>query len=676
MADAASATPQAAAPARPAVPLAELRHAVPPVGGGSTFTFWQLAPLFVGLVLTVSPHVPRLAWWVICWVALLFGWYAVIVWRGQRLPGKWALMLLGLVGFGGVWFTFRTIFGRDAGVTLLVLLLSLKLLELRNLRDVYVCVFLGYFLALTNFFYSQGIPVAALMLLTVVVISAALVGINAPARRLRDNLRTAGLLLAQAAPVMLLLFLLFPRVQGPLWGLPQDAFAGVTGLSDSMSPGAISQLSQSDSIAFRVKFETSPPPHSQRYWRGPVFWEYDGRTWRGGDMRLRAGFTFEGLGTPLNYEVTLEPHNRNWLFGLDLPAVVPPNSRATPDYQLLSLPPVRSRLRYQLTSYTSYRATTMEDEDRTRALALPRQVNPRARALAAEWRAKHANDEELLREAIIFFRTGQYLYTLEPPLLGRDAVDEFLFDTKQGFCEHFSSAFVFMMRAAGIPARVVTGYQGGELNPVDGFLTVRQADAHAWAEVWLGERGWVRVDPTAASVPLRVESGLQAAVPQNANLPLLMRPGWSWLRNARDNWEALGNKWNQWVLGYNPDRQRDLLSFLGVEQPSWQTLAIAMFWSVGAVVLGIAVWLFARRQRVDRVQRAWLRFGAKLARAGFPRGPSEGPLDYARRLSASRPAQAATVEAIAAMYVELRYGSGADDARVAEFGRMVGRFRA
>lgn len=634
----------------------------------------NLAVLLGGLALAALPHVSHLPLWASATAAILFVWRLAISWRGLPLPSKFLTVTATIAAIAGDILTYRTIFGRDAGVTLLVLLLALKLMELRSQREIYVVTFLSYFLALTNFFYSQTIPTAVLMLFTVYVITAGLIGFNAPTCRPVENLRTAGSLFLQAGPVMLLLFFLFPRVDGPFWGMPQDAFAGVTGLSDSMSPGSISRLSQSDAIAFRVKFDDKAPPRPQLYWRGPVFWEFDGVTWRpGGLPLLQRGVKFDALAAPVDYEITLEPHNRRWMFALDLPGRLPPRTRISIDYVLLSVRPIRTRMRYQLRSYPSYRATAGADpEDIRLALAYPRGFNPRAQRLAREWRRTLGNDEAILLRTIDFLRTGRYGYTLQPPLLGANSVDEFLFDTKEGFCEHFASGFVFLMRAAGVPARIVTGYQGGEMNPVDGYMVVRQADAHAWAEVWLGNRGWVRVDPTAVAIPLRVNAGIAAAAPQSA--PLLMRTRLNWLRKLRDNWDALGNKWNQWVLGYNPDRQREMMSWFGVRSPSWQSLAMVLFWSVGSVIGIIALWLFARYRTADPTQRVWLAFCRKLGRAGVERSKSEGPLAFGARAAARLPARADAVQAIARLYAELRYGKEADKGSVARLRSLVRTF--
>jgi transglutaminase-like putative cysteine protease len=634
--------------------------------------FYPLLVLLAGCLLAAVPHGPRLPWWVTMLAAAMLGWRAWAQWKNEILPRRWLLLLLVIVGLGAVYLTHRTVFGRDAGVTLLVLFLSLKLLETRTHRDAVVVTFLCYFLALTNFFYSQTVATAALMLVTVLVLTTALVAFNGLRRPLRESARVAALLLAQSVPVMVILFFLFPRVTGPLWGLPADAFSGTTGLSDSMTPGNISLLSQSDAIAFRAKFDAAAPDRRRLYWRGPVFWHFDGRTWRAGDVSVSELAEFEPRGQPLFYAVTLEPHERNWLFALDLPAKVPPGAGATGDFQLLARLPVRNRVRYETSSFLDYRAIGgATAHELAAARQIPEDFNPRAVALAQSWRREAVTDERIVARAIEYFRRANLQYTLAPPLLGRDSVDEFLFETKSGFCEHFSSAFVFMMRAAGVPARVVTGYQGGELNPVDGYLVVRQSDAHAWTEVWTAQDGWSRVDPTAVAVPMRVESGLAAAVPGTDPLPLFGRADLTWLRALRFNWEALANYWNQWVVGYNTERQRELLSRLGMPSPSWEKMAMALFWLVGLVVAIFSLWLLRRAHGEDPVTVAWRRFCRKLARRGTGRRPSEGPRSFAARAATEQPHVAADVNQIGDLYVSVRYRRDPDPSLVGLLRRRV-----
>jgi transglutaminase-like putative cysteine protease len=461
-----------------------------------------------------------------------------------------------------------------------------------------------------------------------------------------------------------------------MWGVPTDAFAGTSGLSDSMTPGNISLLSQSDAVAFRAQFPEGAPERKRLYWRGPVFWQFDGRTWRPGEVRLSEFAKFDPLSAPILYTVTLEPHERQWLFALEMAGRVPPGAGATGDFQLLSRRPVTARLRYEMSSFLQYRAMGgSTPAEHAAARELPPGFNPRTVALAQGWRTELGADERILARAVEWFKRAGLEYTLAPPPLGRDSVDEFLFETKSGFCEHFASAFVVMMRAAGVPARIVTGYQGGEINPIDGYMIVRQSDAHAWAEVWIADEGWVRVDPTAAAVPMRVESGLAAAVPAGDPLPFLGRADLSWLRALRFNWEALANYWNQWVVGYNVDRQRELLSRLGMPSPSWEKMAMTLFWLVGLVVAVLSLWMLRRAREQDPVARAWRRFCRKLARHGTERGRAEGPRAFAARASSEQPPVAADVAEISELYVRLRYGPVPDPASIALLRQRVREFK-
>jgi transglutaminase-like putative cysteine protease len=631
----------------------------------------DLAGLLLALALVAGPHALRMPWWLTLLTLGMYGWRAQLALGRAALPSRWLLLAVAALSLAAVFFEYRTLFGRTPGIVLLVLFSGLKLLEMRTHRDGAVVAFLCYFLIMTNLLYTQSIPTAALMCAALLAVTCTLVGFAAPRRALRANLRTAGLLLAHAVPAALALFLLFPRVQGPLWGMPQDAYSGVTGLSDTMSPGNLSQLAQSDAVAFRAEFQGATPEPRQRYWRGPVLWDFDGRTWSMGQNWIERFEAPHGE-SRFAYVVTLELHNRTWLFALETAASLPQRARLTNDGMIVSASPVRSRMRYAVESVADAQIGVRERPGALeRALALPEGGNPRARALAAQWRAGAQDDTEVLLRAVDFFRGAGLAYTLEPPLLGREPIDEFLFDTRAGFCEHFSSAFVYLMRAAGVPARVVTGYQGGEVNTVDRIITVRQSDAHAWAEAYLPGRGWIRVDPTAAAIPGRIESGLARAVRAGEPLPLLMRPQLEWLRSVRHNWEALAHRWNVMVLGYNPERQRDLMSSLGMRDADWRNLTAAMASALGVFTLLLLAWSLRRLARPDPVQRAWQAFCRKLGARGVARAPHEGPRDYAERAARRLPAAAAAIQAIGALYMGARYGRAASREQIVELQRRV-----
>lgn len=636
--------------------------------------------LLLALTMVTAPHVERVPWWITLLVATLFAWRVYIMLNAMRLPRKWLLLLIAAGALGGIYISYGRILGRDSGITLLVIMLALKLLEMATLRDAMILIFICYFLVITNFLYSQSIPIALYMLCAVWIVTATMIGFQYRTHQpgYRYQLRSAGMMLLQATPLMLALFVLFPRIQGPIWGMPQDAYSGMTGLSDEMSPGSVSKLLLSDAIAFRVGFESIIPAINQLYWRGPVLWDFDGYTWTAPRVPYLLPREYQPLGTAIEYTVTVEPHSRRWLFALDLPARVPARSQMTGDFQLLFQTAVNNRIRYDMASHLSYRDNTEPgSRELERALALPPNSNLRSVGLAGKMR-KAAPDERAYITAVLdMFRSQNFYYTTTPPLLRDDPVDEFLFSTRAGFCEHFASSFALLMRAAGIPARIVTGYQGGEINTVGNYLTVRQADAHAWVEVWLRDDGWVRVDPTAAVSPARVEAGVAAAVPQTEALSLL-RGEYAWLRQARMTWDSLANSWNQIVLGYTQDRQRQLMRRVGIDNATWKSLATIMFIVTGAITLVLAGLMLHKLKalRPDPVSAAYARFCERLARGGLARHPSEGPDAFRKRAIAARPELAQPISSISELYIRLRYGEAIHAADALQLQRAVAAFRA
>lgn len=614
---------------------------------------WLLATAAV----TIGPHAFFFPGWLVALVGLLLAWRAWLIRTRAPEPGRWLLFLTIILSIGAIVLEYRTIFGQEPGVALLIVFMPLKLLELRRARDGFVVVMLAYFLLLTHYFDADSILVGAWMLVALVVATASLVQLQAPGGIAVRRLRHAGGLLVQSIPLMLVLFLLFPRINGPLWGLPQNPGAATSGLSDSMSPGSISQLTQSPAIAFRVEFEDAMPERSDLYWRGPVMMDYDGKTWttsRG--LPSDRDNSIQASGRSVRYTLTLEAHQQRWLLALDMPVETPPESQLSPSMALVRRLPVREKLRYGARSAVDFAYGRREHpEIIRRALALPERLNPRTAALAREWR-EGASAEQVVTRALDHFRRESFVYTLNPPLLGQHAIDEFLFSTRRGFCEHYAAAFVVLMRAAGIPARVVAGYQGGEINPIDDSFIVRQSDAHAWTEVWLDGRGWQRVDPTAAIAPSRVEQGLASAVPEGEALPGMVRGGAEWLRAMRYRWEALGFAWDRWVLGYNKERQERLLSALGL-RPDWKVLAGLLAGFSGLALLILLAWTLQRRRVRDPVQRLWLRFCREMSGAGCVRHAWEGPQDFAKRITDCRPSLAQDATLAADAYARLHYGT-------------------
>lgn len=638
--------------------------------------------LLGSLALVTAPHIERLPWWITLLVVTLFAWRAYLALYDLRLPHKWLLMLIAIGALGGIYITYGRILGRDSGVALLIVMLALKLMEMATLRDAMILIFIAYFLVITNFLYSQSIPTTVFMLIAMWAITSTMVGFQFRQRQpgYRYQLRFAGVMLLQSTPLMLVLFVLFPRMQGPLWGMPQDALASATGLSEEMSPGSVSSLLLSDAVAFRVTFESAIPPATQQlYWRGPVMWDFDGYTWTAPRVPYPTPRPFDALDNEVAYSVTVEPHGKRWLFALDLPLRTPARASMTSDFQILFQSPLTNRLRYDMLSTLRYRdRSELPRYEMQRALRLPGDGNPRARAMAADMRKRTVDDRAYINMVLAMFRNDNFSYTTTPPLLRADPVDEFLLSTRAGYCEHYASAFTFLMRAGGVPARVVTGYQGGEFNTFSNYMIVRQADAHAWSEVWLKDSGWTRVDPTAAVSPARVQTGVAAAVPQNEQLPLMLRGEYRWLHGARLTWDLLANSWNQLVLGYTMDNQRQLMQRIGISDATWQTLVIVMMLTTGVVTLALALLLLLsfRRSRPDPVIAAYARFCRRLANRGVTRHPSEGPDAFSKRAAAIRPEIAAAIGSISRLYVHLRYGREAGSDEINELKRAVAVFRA
>jgi transglutaminase-like putative cysteine protease len=649
-------------------------------------TFYWLAATSALVLAPLVPRVPPVLWLLILG---LFAWRYAMLARAWRAPGRALRIGLTALVLVLVYLHYRTLIGRDAGITLLACLLALKFIELKNPRDATVCVFLLYFLMLGSFLYSQSIALAAYLLTAAVVASASLVRITLPDSTLsgRQLLRLAGTLLLKAVPIMLIMYLLFPRIQGTLWGLPHDAYSGLTGISDEMRPGSINQLSLSDEVAFRVNFQGPPPAIKDLYWRVLVLWDSDGQGWSRGVPGQWPAYSFQTKDRPVTYEISFEPSNKPWLPALDLPGAAPDELRLRAGYVMDRSQPVRERLRYELTSYLRYNTGDLEPAERQRSLRLPTGVSARVRELAQGWRAPARDTVEVVNAALGYFRAQEFYYTLEPPLLGDDPVDEFLFDTQRGFCEHYAAAFVTLMRAAGIPSRVVIGYQGGEFNAAGNYLIVRQGDAHAWAEAWLAGRGWVRVDPTGAVAPERIEYGAEALrrlagrgqrfgqLPPEA-LRLALGRGWleGAYRRGRLAFDTVNNTWNRLVLDYTKERQEKLLREMGFEEVTRTALVGALSVLVAAVVVLLALFMWRAERAADPVRAAYERFCRKLARIGLSRAAHEGPLDFAQRCGRERPDLKPAIDAVTRAYIGLRYADLRGREHLRTLRRLVAHF--
>jgi len=625
--------------------------------------------LLAACLFVLLPHFLEMAWWIAPTSGGLMLWRAWLTLTGRRLPPSWILVPVAALAMAGVYASFHTFFGREAGVTMLALLLSCKLLEMHAKRDLYVVIFLNFFLLLSSYFYSQTIASALISAAAIVLLLTAQLSFQYTGKvpSLWQRLMLATRLFGYAVPLTIVCFFLFPRIQGPLWSLPGDANKAKSGMSDSMAPGNISNLALSDEIAFRVKFiaandandptevanrtpnSTIPlPKREQWYWRGLVVSQFDGRTWSHEEAPGARNFPtlFQGKGTGIGQQIILEPNNQRWLFALDLPTQAAQfdadsnsddshtHSRFNAQLELFDNTPINQRLRYEITSHPNYQFNASPGRGELDAnLDLPTGYNPRTLQFAQNLKQHTSTDPQRVQAVLNWLHREPFSYTLEPPLLGRDSVDEFLFGTRTGFCEHFAGSFVVLMRAMQIPARVVTGYQGGQPNQIDGYLEVRQSDAHAWAEVWLGDQGWVRVDPTAAVAPERISRDWQSTQTRSGLAGITQAIGNnSLLLNLRMRWNAINNAWNQWVLNYNQGRQLDFLRGLGLSQVDWPQL-IALFFVVASISIALFAWPLMRdRPNISALERLYQQFCQKLARHGHQKLLHEGPLAYQKRL--------------------------------------------
>ncbi|MFW5815504.1 MAG: transglutaminase TgpA family protein [Wenzhouxiangella sp.] len=636
---------------------------------------WTIAAFLIAAL----PHLAAMPPWL---AAVIVG---ACLWRlaiarseGSRPPAVLRLLLTGaavaliVVAFGGLW-------GRRTATALLCVMLAAKMMEMFSVRDLRLVASVSFFLIATQFLFSERLVYLGYLLVGSLTATVALVRIQdfhgRPAGEASGDqvsaIRNAAALLLMALPVALTLFVLFPRLAQPLWGLPEQVMDGRTGLSEDMSPGSISNLFLDDSPAFRVEFAGPPPPADERYWRGPVLWNFDGTTWTRpffGDTPRRQ-FVPEGERTR-RYSVQLEPHEQRWLFALDYPIAAPDNATVTVDHQLLKRHPITALTRYELVSNPDFvDAPRLAEGARSVALRLPDGRNPQTLALAEELRRRHPEDRALIAAVLRWFREEEFFYTLSAAPLGRHGADEFLFDLRAGYCEYYASAFAVLMRAAGIPSRIVTGYQGGLWQDGSDYLLVRQSDAHAWTEVWLPDAGWTRIDPTAAVSPERIEQGARSVIDRPGGVLSL-----DWLEPIRNRYDRIQHLWNRWVLGFDHERQHDFLDRLGLPGLSPERIALLMLMALLLVSAPIGYFLLrqSRPRRSSPVERAWHRILARLRRLNLAKQAAETPLEFAQRIESTLPVSGTRFRRLAEMYCRIHYGD--HDAEDAIFLQQARRF--
>ncbi len=642
-------------------------------------SFDHLLGVSACLAMAVAAHLGSLPVWVLVTVAMAGGIRLLLAYRGRSAPPRAIRLAVAALAIALVFAQFRTFNGLSAGTALLALMAGLKLFEAETPRDIYIVTLSIYFLSVSALLQSDSFWLLAYLIVILWLTTASLLRLTTrhSGPDWRRALRYAGRILVQGLPLALALWLLFPRLAAPLWHLPDDGSSAATGLSDTLSPGDIDQLVQSDEVAFRVRFAAAPPPPLERYWRGPVMHDFDGHTWR----RAYSGGAAPPLqpqGPAYRYTVSMEPHRHNWIFALDWPARWDlPGGRLTGDYTLVQRDPLSRPIDVAVTSYTHVQnpaalGTLLRKRD-----TAPLRGNPRTLQFAHTLRAQHPDDVEYLRSVLAIFTQQPFYYTLTPPKLAGNSVDAFLFDTKRGFCGHYASAFAVLMRAAGIPAHIVTGYQGGTFNRFADYWIVRQSDAHAWVEVWIEGQGWLRIDPTSAIAPNRVEQSAAGAL--SADEPLVSR--WQrrtpWLADTRLRLDALGQLWRERILLFDQDSQSRLLEWLHIPEPDGQKLVLVM----AAALTLVMCWLTwsVRREiepaRRELLLRAYSRLCAKLAAVGIPRPLHEGAEAYAMRVAERRPDLGPTVAALCRQYSRLRYGAAGARITVAQFDAAVRAFR-
>ncbi len=646
-----------------------------------TAIYWTIA----AFAIAVTPHlmaapiqISVAVTGIIIWrtVAARLRWKPLPAWIRILLTG----LLLGLVviSFGGAW-------GRRMATALLCVMLAAKLMEMYRARDMRVVASVCFFLVATQFLFDERLIYFVYLIVGCWTATSALIQIqrirmHSAKTRTRplsngESLRQSGRLLLLALPVTLALFVLFPRLAQPLWGMPEDALDGRTGLSETMSPGSIASLYADDSPAFRVEFESNtPPPPEQRYWRGPVLWRFDGTTWEppfGAMPRATVPVPIDE--NAIRYEVQLEPHERRWLLALDYPAQSDhPRNRLTSDYQLLSRTPITSLTAYRVVSNPLFLDSPVLDRTaRAMATRLPSDRNPRTLAMAQEWRQRYPDDQELVNALLRWFADEPFFYSLETLPLGRDGADEFLFDLRTGYCEYYASAFAIFMRAAGIPTRIVTGYQGGFWNEAGAYMLVRNSDAHAWAEVWLEGRGWTRVDPTAAVSPSRIQRGSADAIQR----PRFMFD-WEWASNLRNQFDRVQHLWNQWILGFDSRAQMNLLKRLGLPELSALQMSLLMLGVLLliSIPLGLLLLREATLRSRDPVYRQWRRLQRKISkRANIALNIADSPQEWSQRVQREHGPFDDELLALIALYQRVRYGPPSE-ALSQQFLDRAGRF--
>lgn len=619
--------------------------------------------LLGAIALITLPHAWHIPLWLFGFFLLMLIWRLLGIWQPKYLPNRIGVFVLMLSGIGLLYTQQHAVFGRDAGTGLFVVALGLKLLEIHGKRDVYVIVYLAFIVAATQFLYEESILMALYILLVCGVLLATLVTQNSQSPQTLAALKTSAAIILQSLPLALVLFVLFPRLEAPRWSWLDDDNQAKSGLSNTLEPGAIAELSLSPELVFRVKFDGELPPPSQLYWRGPVYANTDGVSWKAppdfGRENNPDQPAFEGRA--YDYTLMMEPQRQRWVFALELSTQFPAGLRRNGLYQLITNKNPGDRAEYRISSSPAYNTGGISKTERRESLQLPGKPSERILELVKQLQGDQTQPEAFIGNLLQYFRQENFHYTLSPEPMPDRPIETFLFERRAGFCSHYATAFVYLLRVAEIPARVVGGYQGGQLNHLGGFLEIRQANAHAWAEAWLEGRGWVRFDPTAAIAPERVEQGVNvdlqiASGAVNFSRVQLDAETLSWLQRGRQLWQSIDYNWQRWIINYDTVNQRAFLQSLGID--NFVKLGYCLLVSIG-LIGGLLAWRLLRpgRRRNDPALRLYRQFCRKLSKAGIDIGVGDGPNTLAERAKKLRPDLAEQIEGITAIFVRLRYES-------------------
>lgn len=615
--------------------------------------------LLLSIGLIALPHINHIPLPVFIVFYLLLSWRFICIWQKNYLPNNALLFIVTTAAIFLLYQQHHSFLGRDAGTSLFILALALKLLEIKKERDLYLVNYLTFIVATSQFLFQQSILMAMYILLVTCVLLATLVSINSQKPETIPALKTAAIIIFQALPISIVLFVLFPRVEAPRWMMFGQQNSARTGLSDSLEPGSISQLGLSDELVFRVKFKESLPPRNMRYWRGPVYSKTDGKKWTEFKTSTKNDTVNKVVYTGKKYQYTLmmEPQDKDWVFALDMPSTFPKGLEKNPQYQLINSNNNNQRAEYKISSYTQYNTGSISKKAYKENIQLPDTPSKKLTQLVTQLHGFDKPAEDYIQSVLRHFKIEEFHYTLRPPLMGNKPIETFLFDKRYGFCSHYATAFVYLMRIAGIPARVVGGYQGGEFNQVGGFLEIKQANAHAWTEVWLKGKGWTRYDPTAAIAPERIE--------QDVNIDLQIATGLinfapnlnnalPWMKQARQMWSNIDYSWQRWVINYSTENQTEFFSSLGLHD-----IKSIFYWLIGSIgfLTIIIAWVILRHKKTDLAEEVKLYqlFCKKMSKIGLDKHSSETVQYFCKRIQKQRPDLASQAIKITMIFTRLHY---------------------